>query len=418
MIKKIWIVLLVLLVSVLSSCSARRQLERQYDIELPSTLKEAVTLYLNKIDDILLEEVSTETSEHLLSNDETTYDPDLMIDKSDFMEIYEDNVRDTGDVDLSIYIDTYKTLLEEIESLVVDMDDKASNIELEMDIDQYEDVAANVSFTSDFGLLVDYDTDELAPVYPSKLAYKFGYEEGVFFIKKLLQLSGQKFNYFEFKESQSIVNLAYGKESEYSYKYISLDNYNYFLLEIDDETFSDGGYGLIWNTPEVKIDMGYSNSVGTLAKYSVYNDHGRIFSYEINAYDKVELEFELLEADGWDHAYYDTVSPDNQTVFKDGQALFDKPVVRDFYIKLDPSANIATVSVYISIDKEDITDDILSLSAYGLDFNHPEINMDAITDIQENAYEESKEYSVYRGVDFYGSNIYDQFILTVDEDLL
>jgi hypothetical protein len=71
----------------------------------------------------------------------------------------------------------------------------------------------------------------------------------------------------------------------------------------------------------------------------------------------------------------------------------------------------------IDLAKKDLNDDILSLKAYDMDFNHPEITLDFINQTIDHLYEESKYLAVYRGIDFYSGNIKDELYQEIDDDL-
>jgi hypothetical protein len=67
--------------------------------------------------------------------------------------------------------------------------------------------------------------------------------------------------------------------------------------------------------------------------------------------------------------------------------------------------------------KENFTDDVLNLSAYGLDFHHPELTVELIQSKIGSAMEESAHLSVYRGVDFLNDDLGVALYAVVDEDV-
>ena len=77
----------------------------------------------------------------------------------------------------------------------------------------------------------------------------------------------------------------------------------------------------------------------------------------------------------------------------------------------------ANVGVTIDLQQEDLTNDILSLKAYQMNFNHPEITTDYIASTLDTLYEESKHLAVYRGIDFYSGNIKETLYHEMDDDL-
>jgi hypothetical protein len=67
--------------------------------------------------------------------------------------------------------------------------------------------------------------------------------------------------------------------------------------------------------------------------------------------------------------------------------------------------------------KSELTDEILNLSFYGLNFNYDEINLNFIDSTIINAFEESSYLSVYRGIDFMNDDLSEALYAAIDSDL-
>ena len=78
---------------------------------------------------------------------------------------------------------------------------------------------------------------------------------------------------------------------------------------------------------------------------------------------------------------------------------------------------MANVGVTISLDKGRLTNEILNLSVYQMNFNHSEITIDYINSILANVEEESKELIVYKGIDFNSNNRREALYKKIDHDL-
>lgn len=137
----------------------------------------------------------------------------------------------------------------------------------------------------------------------------------------------------------------------------------------------------------------------------------------IKGQGKLELGFQLLEATGWTPAYLAEGSNQYDHVYKDGVILFKEGQYKQFNTDLFEHPKMANVGVTISLDKGRLTNEILNLSVYQMNFNHPEITIDYINSILANVEEESKELIVYKGIDFNSNNHREALYKKIDHDL-
>lgn len=392
-----------------------------HDIVLPKTLKESVAFYKGKIESILEEDekTSTSTSSVKLYND-TPYNPENMLEKKEYMDVYNQQVDHTHQVSLPIYLDMYKTLLIDMDEVLKTCEIDDIEMDIVIDFGSTKELEVNISLSKDLGVLIKFQIQSFFNDAYYDNAIKTGYEGDVFYIKQLVTFSDNenRFTYFEFREDHSLINISYINENSYDYSYVSQVDNTTFKLNMNGNAFHPNIYRLFWYNPETNIQTIYSNEYDHARHFSLFNDKGIIFEYTDNLDDTITLWFQLLEADGWDYAYLDSDAHKNQGVYKNGVMLFDEDEYRQFNVDLYPQYQKANVSVTIDLNENELTNEILNLNAYEMDFNHPEITVDYINETIENAYEESKDFAVYRGIDFYGSNIYDQFIDVIDKDLL
>jgi hypothetical protein len=172
---------------------------------------------------------------------------------------------------------------------------------------------------------------------------------------------------------------------------------------------------LRWFNPETQIRTIYADGEEGIKHVGYFNDKGNFFDYSDYLDGTISVRFQLLEATGWDQAYLDSNAHRDQGVYKDGVMLFEEDEYKQFNVDLND--RFANVGVTIDFQEGELTNDILNLNAYHMEFNHPEITVASIAQTLDNVYEESKHLAVYRGIDFYSGNVKEDLYNTIDDDL-
>ncbi len=80
----------------------------------------------------------------------------------------------------------------------------------------------------------------------------------------------------------------------------------------------------------------------------------------------------------------------NQGVYSNGVMLFKEDEYRQFNVDLVPSIHFANVSVTLDFNQDELSDDILNLSRYQMNFYEGKITKSFVMDTINHSYEESK----------------------------
>ena len=393
--------------------------EEESNIFLPKTLKEAVTLYNDKLTSLLESDATDTSSSNILTRfyNDTPYNPDDMLPKETYLEIYNQQKDNSNHVNLNYYLTQYKDLLDEINLLLesFDIDEFEANIQIDF---QGKTIDAYIYLSRDYGVVVKFSSKSIFTDAPIFYGIKMGYENNVFFVKELKHYKDNNvYNYFEFLENISLIDIDYRDEENYKYHYINQEDNELFKIYRASDINGQDDYVLTWFNPETNIRAIYSDGHELVRHFEVFNEKTSIFDYSDYSDGSISLRFQLLEASGWDFAYLDSNAHRNQGVYKDGVMLFQEDQYRQFNVDLNHEYKFANVGVTIDLQQEELTNDILSLKVYQMNFNHPEITTDYIATTLDTLYEESKHLAVYRGIDFYSGNIKETLYHEMDDDL-
>lgn len=174
---------------------------------------------------------------------------------------------------------------------------------------------------------------------------------------------------------------------------------------------------LTWFNPNANIRTIYANSFEEIRHIELFNSKTSIFSYSDYLNGNISLRFQLLEATGWDKAYQDSNGHLNEGVYKDGVMLFKPDEYLQFNVYLNETFGLVNGSVTIDLKKSELTNDILNMSQYKMNFNHEEINMKFIENSINNSYDESLHLQNYRGIKFYDGDVKEEFLSQMNKDL-
>ena len=267
-------------------------------------------------------------------------------------------------------------------------------------------IEAAVSMSRDQGILLKMSVsiNEEVMYYGIKL----GYEDKNFYIREYYEIiNNSSFNYFEFLENNHLINVLYTNE-DYWYQYKNQNDNTDYSLSINSE-----GKVLHWYNPETMVRTTLSENEGHFNYFELFNEKGIVFSYqEYLDINEIKVAWQLLEATGWDEAYVSDLPSPYKGVYKDDIHLFQGE-------KMNSSMNevSANIRLEMTMTKEEFTDSILNLSAYGLAFQHPELTVEIINSKIASAMSESIELSIYRGIDFLGDNLRTELYSVIDKDI-
>ncbi len=417
--KKISLVLIMLLLIVLVSCTPKEDVV--IETKLPKTLKEAVNLYQDKLTSIIDQDENSDQNLLTRFYNDTPYDPNDMIHRDVYLSIYNEQIDNANHVQLTPYLSSYKDLLIEINEILVEYEIDELNVDIQIDFNNEVSLDANVFLSLDKGVVIKFTGKSVYLERPVLYSIKMGYENEVFFVKELKQYSDEKdqdkFFYFEFLEDTSLIEIDYRDDNNYRYQYKNQVNNELFDIYFMANDYGLDDYVLMWFNPETNIRTIYSDGYEPIRHFEVFNEKTNIFSYTDYLDGMINIRFQLLEATGWDYAYLDSNAHRNQGVYKNNVMLFEEDEYRQFNVDLNEAYGFANVGVMIDLSKDDLNDEILNLSAYDMDFNHPEITMAYISQTIDNSYEESKHLAVYRGIDFYGEHVREDLYQQLDSDL-
>ncbi len=385
---------------------------------LPQTLKEAVVAYKEKLTSLIDDESEDHNQSKQLIRfyNDTPYNPDDMIHKDTYLEVYNKQKDNSNHVGLTEYLIEYKNLLDDIHILLESFDINEVEADLEIDFQGMQALDANVYLSKDSGVVVKFLVGSLFSSEPVFYGIKVGYEKDVFFVKEFTHFKERNiYNYFEFLENISLINMRYRDEQNYEYEYRNqIDNELFLVYYASDLNLPDD-YTLRWYNPKTNIRTTYHDGNDAIRHFEVFNQKTAIFDYTDYLNGNISLRFQLLEASGWDYAYLDSNAHPNEGVYKDGVMLFQPHQYKQFNVDL--SEKFANVGVTIDLKKEELTNEILNLNVYQMDFNNPTITIEYIQQTLDNLYEESKHLAVYRGIDFYSGNIKETLYNEIDDDL-
>lgn len=373
-------------------------------------LKSVVSAYQSEMNDILDENQNAfNKDKYKLTSD---YLENQMYSKSDYLEVYNVQRDNTLDVKLDEILSMYKEILDEAASYLDEHDIDSVKADIELDLDIFGKLDVEVFISSQGSLVFILNTNDLAI---KRYGVKLGYENEDFYIREFIEYDGSNsYTYFEFLENNYLINVRLNSDNMW-YRYQNQNDLTYY--EYSENLFNGElvSSSIRWYNPETKVRTTISDSERVMHFVEFFNPKGIYFSY-MNYLDdnQIELRYQLLEATGWTDAFATYTNHPDRGVYNNGVKLFDENVRVGAYI----NSNFANVSATMTLSStSQITPELLTLSMYGLDFNHPEITMDYITTTLHNTKEDSNALRVYRGIDFSMDDVNLQLFELIDQDL-
>jgi hypothetical protein len=242
---------------------------------------------------------------------------------------------------------------------------------------------------------------------------KFGYEADDFYLRELTRFDMYDYyEYFEFYENHYMINLRYSPES-YWYRYQNQHDRTFYEIS-ETSYYGDKNRCLTWFNPETNIRTIIVDGEDQLYQIEFFNEKGIYFSFtESMITNSILLSWQLLEATGWDYVYHqeNTLNPYNG-IYADGEKIFS-----DARTNIDLTFMFANVRIAYEVKFEDITNDMINLSMYGLTFNYQDLDIDEILYVRDHALLESAYLSVYHGIDFLNDDLSQVLYDVIDDDI-
>lgn len=345
-----------------------------------------------------------------------SYTPDDVYYPEDYADTY--NQQESwlgGKGDLSFAFE-YAYLLNGIKNSI-DFETIEFNVVLDVEIEIFSFEPMHIIFydLSDGYALVHYFSDDRGEYL------KFGFDEFEHF--SFVSFNGGTyeelagFNYLEFVEYDHQTLINYSSDGYIDYQFIGFVDHGFTRFSgRPTGEFLIGWYDAVDNI-EYTISEGIE---ATFVFISFFNTKGVYFSYDKGLFspDSIGLTWELLEATGWDYSVVQLMEVYN-TVEGDGVFVDDTNIFEWGQDRLN--AYINPMFAHLGLRKEyaigTITDNIINLSEYGMDFNHPEMTLEYLETLETNAYLDMDEKLVYNTLDFKSENIYEQFLTVMDSDI-
>ncbi len=220
-------------------------------------------------------------------------------------------------------------------------------------------------------------------VYGKYSVFYIGLTDGLFDIEHIMytgdileEKEHTTYNYFAYREDSftKFIHINEHIEDEYSYMYYDFasntyESFNRFSAE------DDGIYYSTYNTENnVSINVWFKNNNIFQSGYTFYNDHGILFNY-IKTASNTSLTFNLLETTGWDYASYNPYDETENGIYKDDIKLFS-----DQKVTVEKIGDYVNANLYYETT-DPITDDLLSLRLYDLEFNQSLFTLEKLDSI-------------------------------------
>lgn len=342
---------------------------------------------------------------------EDEFDPDLMISRETFMAVYENQKQNYTSVSLDPILSIYKDLLDKTIEIMETEGIESAQASIDIQFREGFELNAEVSISKDKGVV--FRMTSTMEEFVSFYGVKLGYEGDNFYIREFSQYEdANSFTYIEFLENNYVINIRYSEEG-YWYQYISQTDETFYEISRYDYGWGEESI-LRWYNPETKIDLLIATGEEAINNIRFFNDKTVILEYsKYPASNDVTIRWQLLEADGWDSAYMTDYTTAYQGIYKNGMSIFDQ--VRQYNIDLNET--FANVSVTMELPEIEVTNDLLQLYDYGLDFNHQEFTVDYINQIFDQAFVESERLLNYRDISFLDDNLGDQLYDVIDKEI-
>lgn len=320
-----------------------------------------------------------------------------------------------GKGDLS-FADVYSMILNSIQENI-DFETIEFNVVIDVVIDFFSMETMHIILydLSNGYAMVHYFSDDFSEYL------KFGFDDAehftfVSFVGGTYEESAG-FNYLEFVEYDHQTLINYSTDGFIDFQYIGFENHEFTRFS----GIPSGEFNIGWFDADDSIEYFISEGMeGSFFIMSFFNTKGVFFGYDKDLYSpgSIGLTWELLEASGWDYSVVQMMEIYN-TVEGDGVFVGDTNIFEWGQDRLN--AYINPMFAHLGLRKEfmegTVTDNILNLSDYGMNFNHSEITLEYLESLEENAYLEMDNHLVYNALDFKSSNIYEQFLGVMDSDI-
>ena len=414
--KKLFIFTTLLLGLFLVSCTNDSTIQGNNDVD--SFLGYAQD-FSDKIDELML---ATDSFNQLAFNDTVLDTSDNQYDMDDFRYVYENQPGMEVDINRVDFLNDYKEMLDDIiEALeaeeIADLD---AYINIDLGLFGVMDISCGIR---DDGILVRMDyTYEEQRVFSS---IKLGYEGANFFIKNMEYYQvqdGYSYHYEEFTENESYFQLTFGNMYDFTFHYVNeVDLYALLIVKgegVIEAEVPQSGYNIFWT--DVDNDLRYNYSINQdmeviSENIDFYNQYGIVLSYMDydTSNDELRLMWNLLEATGWDYVIINNIEYEfSADLMKNDVNLIPGETIRAYI-----NSHHCLLSLDKNVSINDLSDEMLLLNEYGLNFSEGRYTVEFINDVRLVATNTAINFEIADGLSIYDENFTDSFLDMIDADL-
>jgi hypothetical protein len=335
-----------------------------------------------------------------------------MKSKNEYMTVYNRQRDNSTDVQLDSTLLIYRDLLDEVIEQLLEMEIEELEVTMTIEYQGYANLEANLKLSQSGGVVFKFLMEGMGQSF--FIGLKMGYEQKNFYLMELSYYPIDHFTYyFEFVENNQMIHLRYSSLT-YWYRYQNQKDQTFYEIS-DKREFGNSGSSLRWYNPKTGMRVQFHDYEGNkLDLIEYFNAKGRYFIYEENhTENRIRLTWQLLEATGWDYVFSEEDTSNTfKAIYYKGKRLFPEATL---YVNLWDK--FASVYATISVLKEDITDDMLNLSAYELTFVRQNLKLSDLEKAMADMRIESEQYKTYRGIDFTNSNLRMDLYEVIDQDI-
>jgi hypothetical protein len=202
-----------------------------------------------------------------------------------------------------------------------------------------------------------------------------------------INITGYETNYQYYQYSQNkqtkYINVdRYGTTVDF----VSFVNNERYYFSKDHENFYDGVsdqtvYSVHYTSfnDNNNYSISFTDETILSEQYTVYNEYGTVFTYkDRDTTDSIlNLQYNLMEATGWDYASFHPTDSEQAGIYQNDIKLFP-----DQTVTLNKAYKNVQIGLLLEVLQDEITNEILDLSEYGLTFYDGVIDLDYLANMR------------------------------------
>lgn len=218
--------------------------------------------------------------------------------------------------------------------------------------------------------------------------------------------------YEEFIENQGYMTIDFNEAGDYYFEYVDEVD----LTILNAFKFENG-----WNTISITnardnyfYRYKYDSNMDFLGEeINIYGDHGCDLEYlESNtSVQEIRLEYNLLETTGWTHVMMENDYDFNSACLYNGETkLFTETDVFGYI-----SESYAKLMYYQTIETDELSNEVLRLTQYGLDFAEGAYTLESLDQIRVAAKADMNNYYIWDEIELNDQDFYNKFMTLLPE---